>query len=83
MTRHNSIEKRKSNLLKNRNEEIRKAYLDITLSINYASKIQNSIFVRKEVLTYCVKDAVIFNKSKEVVNRNFCWFSKQSNRTTI
>ena len=81
--RHNKKEKKKNVLLENRNKDIKRAYSDITSSLNYAKKIQNSILVRKEVLTAYVDDAFVLNNSKELVNRNFYWFAQVNNRLVI
>jgi ligand-binding sensor domain-containing protein/serine phosphatase RsbU (regulator of sigma subunit) len=56
---------------------IEKKNQNITSSIRYAQRIQESIFPVKEKLNDLVPEAFIFFKPKDIVSGDFYWFNRQ------
>ncbi len=69
------IEQQK-NLIQIKNDQI-------TDSINYARKIQDSILVPESKIQRYVPDMFIYFKPKDIVSGDFYWFSKQDNKYVI
>jgi ligand-binding sensor domain-containing protein/serine phosphatase RsbU (regulator of sigma subunit) len=61
------------------NRLIEKKNSDITSSIQYAKRIQESILPVKEKLNEVVSDSFIFYKPKDIVSGDFYWFTRQEN----
>ncbi|MCQ2252084.1 MAG: tetratricopeptide repeat protein [Bacteroidales bacterium] len=55
----------------------------ITDSINYARKIQDSILVPESKIKKYVPDMFIYYKPKDIVSGDFYWFSKYENKYVI
>lgn len=55
----------------------------ITDSINYARKIQDSILVPESKIRRYVPDMFIYFKPKDIVSGDFYWFSKQDSKYVI
>lgn len=57
--------------------------VQITDSINYARKIQDSILVPESKIKRYVPDMFIYFKPKDIVSGDFYWFSKQDSKYVI
>jgi serine phosphatase RsbU (regulator of sigma subunit) len=49
---------------------------NITASINYARRIQNSVLPIKENITKILPESFVFIKPKDIVSGDFCWFTE-------
>jgi len=58
---------------------IREKNKDITDSINYAKKIQQSFLPSEKVLTDNYKDSFVLYKPKDIISGDFYWYNKISN----
>jgi serine phosphatase RsbU (regulator of sigma subunit) len=75
------------NLKKKANKQLSEAYNKIELknrqitdSINYAKRIQNSILPPSHELERCLQDFFVFYTPKDIVSGDFYWFSKVGGR---
>jgi ligand-binding sensor domain-containing protein/serine phosphatase RsbU (regulator of sigma subunit) len=66
-------------IVEQQNRLIEKKNNDITSSIQYARRIQDSILPVKEKLNETVGGSFIFYKPKDIVSGDFYWFTKQDN----
>ena len=55
---------------------IAKKNQNITASINYARRIQNSVLPIKENITKILPETFVFIKPKDIVSGDFCWFTE-------
>jgi len=55
---------------------IAKKNQNITASINYARRIQNSVLPIKENITKIIPETFVFIKPKDIVSGDFCWFTE-------
>ncbi|MBC7865506.1 MAG: GAF domain-containing protein [Bacteroidia bacterium] len=56
---------------------------DITDSINYALKIQNSILPAKEKIKELLPDSFVFYRPRDIVSGDFYWVEEIENRTKV
>jgi ligand-binding sensor domain-containing protein/serine phosphatase RsbU (regulator of sigma subunit) len=68
----------KTKELQEQNILIDKKNKNITASIEYARRIQDSILPGKEKLKDLVKDSFVFYKPKDIVSGDFYWFHEQN-----
>ena len=62
-------------------EEIEHKNIEITDSINYASKIQGAILPRDEELEKLGRDAFVLYRPKDIVSGDFYWMGFRNNKT--
>ncbi|HTF03785.1 MAG TPA: SpoIIE family protein phosphatase, partial [Bacteroidia bacterium] len=81
---YGSIQRKKTNrLLALQNAEISVKNKDITDSINYARRIQQSVLPDEHVLFDNVTDAFVLYKPRDIVSGDFYWFRKEGNRLYV
>ncbi|MCH8318738.1 MAG: hypothetical protein IIA88_09640, partial [Bacteroidetes bacterium] len=69
--------------LKEKNEEIEKKNKDITASINYAKRIQESILPIKKNILKVLPHSLIFYKPRDIVSGDFYWWASKNGITLI
>jgi serine phosphatase RsbU (regulator of sigma subunit) len=69
--------------LKSAYDEIEEKNKDITASINYASRIQQAILPRQDMLTEKLPQSFVFFCPKDIVSGDFYWFSEKNNKVII
>lgn len=75
------IHKKKANeLLKEQKQKIEQIHLDITNSIRYASKIQESILPEHKVFTEYLPLSFILYLPKDIVSGDFYWIEKKDDK---
>jgi serine phosphatase RsbU (regulator of sigma subunit) len=67
----------------NQKQKIENIYTDLSESINYAQKIQNSIIPNPNLLKTHLTDIFTIFKPKDVVSGDFYWFTKINNNLII
>ncbi|MCK4664097.1 MAG: SpoIIE family protein phosphatase [Bacteroidales bacterium] len=70
-------------IIQERTREIRKQKKEITDSIHYASRIQESIIPSDEIISGILNDYFILYKPKDIVSGDFYWIGKHSNKVII
>jgi serine phosphatase RsbU (regulator of sigma subunit)/predicted negative regulator of RcsB-dependent stress response len=70
-------------VLNAQNKEIRKQRHNITSSINYAKKIQNSILVPEDILKQHFPDSFVYFKPRDIVSGDFYWFAEVENQIML
>ena len=65
--------------MKRAEEVIKEKNKDITDSINYAKKIQQSILPSESVLHNAFSDSFLFYKPKDIISGDFYWFAEIEN----
>lgn len=81
---YGSIQRKKTNrLLALQNQEISEKNKDITDSITYARRIQQSVLPDEDVLFSNVIDAFIFYQPRDIVSGDFYWFRKEGSRLYV
>ncbi|HLC83442.1 MAG TPA: SpoIIE family protein phosphatase, partial [Bacteroidia bacterium] len=70
-------------IVENQNQVIEKKNHNITSSIRYAKRIQESILPIKEKLNELIPESFIFFKPKDIVSGDFYWFAKQKNKILV
>ncbi len=76
--------KKKTNRILNiQNEEISEQRQKILSSINYASRIQNSILIPEKVIQEHLPESFIYFKPKDIVSGDFYWFSELEDKMVI
>ncbi|PWJ42280.1 7TM diverse intracellular signaling domain-containing protein [Sediminitomix flava] len=73
----------KSKLLENAMLDIQRKNNDILSSINYAKKIQNAIFPRKEELDRHLNEHFILFKPRDIVSGDFYWFKEHNEKLAL
>lgn len=68
-----TLETQNSQILQHQ-EEIKKKSLNITKSINYASRIQSAMMQPQQRLQQFLPDSFIFFKPRDIVSGDFYWF---------
>lgn len=81
---------KQSHIIEEKNEEIKKAYSEIagknkniTDSINYAQRIQQSFLTSDNILKQSLKDYFILYKPRDIVSGDFYWCFDLPDRTLI
>ena len=64
--------------MKRAEEIIKEKNKDITDSINYAQKIQQSILPTEEILTNVYPDSFVLYKPKDIISGDFYWYQDQA-----
>jgi PAS domain S-box-containing protein len=64
-------------------EEIRQKNKDITDSIHYASRIQQSILPPREKFKDLLPESFIFHRSKDIVSGDFYWLGATENNSKV
>jgi PAS domain S-box-containing protein len=64
-------------------ETIRQKNKDITDSINYAKRIQNSILPGMDLVRNALPDSFIFYMQKDIVSGDFYWFAEKEEHVVI
>lgn len=81
---YGSIQRKKTNLLlASQNEEISIKNKDITDSINYARRIQQSVLSDENILFGNVNEAFLHYKPRDIVSGDFYWFRKEGSRLYV
>jgi serine phosphatase RsbU (regulator of sigma subunit)/lipopolysaccharide biosynthesis regulator YciM len=76
--------KRKANYrLEEQNKIIAEKNKDITDSITYALRIQQSVMPDERILQKAVSDYFILNKPRDIVSGDFFWLAQKEDRTYI
>lgn len=70
-------------IVEKQNEVINKKNKDITDSINYAKRIQESILPPFEKITRFFPDSFILFKPRDIVSGDFYWFNKKNRKAII
>lgn len=81
--RANAQRKKANHQLKEQNLVIAEKNKDITDSITYARRIQQSVLPDQKVLFDNVADALIFYQPRDIVSGDFFWFRKEGQRLYI
>jgi len=82
----NSLEEAKRNLeqkVMERTREIERQRLNITDSIQYASRIQKALMLSPEELEQLMPSHFVFNKPKDIVSGDYYWVTKKDDRLVI
>ena len=69
--------------LEDSNQKLEKRNKQITDSINYASRIQQSILPSGEFISKLLPDSFILFKPRDIVSGDFYWFSKKNNKILL
>ncbi len=69
--------------IRQKNAEIEKQNQDITDSINYAQRIQNSILPQVDTLRSTFPESFIFFAPRDIVSGDFYWFHRTKNVFTL
>ena len=69
--------------LEDSNQRLEKRNKQITDSINYASRIQQSILPSDEFISKLLLDSFILFKPRDIVSGDFYWFSKKNNKILL
>jgi len=69
--------------LEDSNQKLEKRNKQITDSINYASRIQQSILPSDEFISNLLPDSFILFKPRDIVSGDFYWFSKKNNKILL
>jgi serine phosphatase RsbU (regulator of sigma subunit) len=81
---YGSIQRKKTNrLLEKQNHEISVKNKDITDSITYARRIQQSVLPDERILFDNVGDAFIHYQPRDIVSGDFYWFRKEGSRLYV
>ncbi len=79
-----STERRRANLrLEEQNKVIAEKNKDITDSITYARRIQQSVMPDERILQKTVAEYFIFNRPRDIVSGDFFWLAEKGSRTYI
>lgn len=70
-------------LVEKQSKVIEKKNKDITSSIHYAKRIQDSILPNTKKLNELIPDSFIFFKPKDIVSGDFYWFTRQNGCTMV
>jgi serine phosphatase RsbU (regulator of sigma subunit) len=79
----NSLEEAKRNLEQKvieRTREIERQKINITDSLNYATRIQNALMLPSEELDKTMPSHFMLNKPKDIVSGDFYWVTKKNDR---
>ncbi len=81
---YGSVQRKKTNqLLAIQNAEISVKNKDITDSINYARRIQQSVLSDEAILFSNVAEAFLLYKPRDIVSGDFYWFRKEGSRLYV
>ncbi len=69
--------RKEKEIVEEQNKLIDKKNKNITASIEYAKRIQDSILPDKDILQKLVGDSFVFYKPKDIVSGDFYWFHQQ------
>jgi serine phosphatase RsbU (regulator of sigma subunit)/Tfp pilus assembly protein PilF len=67
----------------NQKEQIEKIHLEVTQSINYATRIQVAILPETELLNQNLSDYFVLFKPKDKVSGDFYWWAKVENQLIV
>jgi serine phosphatase RsbU (regulator of sigma subunit)/Tfp pilus assembly protein PilF len=76
------LEERNTQIV-SQNKTIESKNRDLTDSINYAKRIQESMLTNEAELNNTLTDAFILMKPKDIVSGDFYWFGQQNNQFVI
>ncbi len=66
--------------IENQKEKVTELYKDLTDSINYAKRLQQTILPGSELITNCFPESFVLYKPKAIVSGDFYWFREQNNQ---
>ena len=75
--------KRQKKEIEQTSSELEYTYSQITDSLNYASRIQNSILPKEEILSDWFQDAFIYYKPRDIVGGDFYWFHEEKDSLIV
>lgn len=81
--RQNRSIQRKNETLEATFKEIERKNKDITASINYAKRIQESMLPPKPQIKKCLPESFIFFQPRDIVSGDFYWFSEKNGKVVI
>jgi len=76
------VQQRTAEVVKQK-EEIEKQKLEITESIQYASRIQNALLPPDEEMDKLLPSYFILNKPREIVSGDYYWISQKNNKVIV
>lgn len=83
LIRVNTARRKANKLLGEQNRVIAEKNKDITDSITYARRIQQSVMPDEQLLRGAVSDYFILNRPRDIVSGDFYWIAKKENRVYI
>lgn len=83
LIRVNGARRKANQLLGEQNKIIAEKNKDITDSITYASRIQQSVLPDEQILRESVNDYFILNRPRDIVSGDFFWLAKKDGRIYI
>lgn len=66
--------------LEDQKHKIEELYTDVTDSIRYAKRLQESILPSREMITRLMPESFVLYKPKDIVSGDFYWFEKSKNK---
>lgn len=79
----NKLLEEKNILIEKQKQLVEEKNLKITDSINYAKRIQHSIFPTRELIKAVLPDSFVFFRPKDIVSGDFYWISEKNGKLLI